>query len=255
MDCEQARERLLDLRRGALSESARAEVTAHLEGCQACRGVDAADAELSAILERHVLSERAPARLRAKLDGRGGTSAPPRRRSRAMGMVTVAAACAALALTLLFGRSSQGGGPMAQEAINDHLRILYSEHPVEVESGGIHTVKPWFTGRVDFAPVVPFAGDDDFPLQGGSVAYFIDRKAAAFLFKRRLHTITLLVFEAQGLPWPSAARARTDAAGAITSRGFHVLLWRAGDLGYALVSDVDTRDLAALRGRIETRTP
>ena len=29
------------------------------------------------------------------------------------------------------------------EAINDHLRVLYSEHPVEIESGGIHQVKPW----------------------------------------------------------------------------------------------------------------
>ena len=33
-------------------------------------------------------------------------------------------------------------------------------------------------------------------------------------------------------------------------RGFNVLLWRDGELGYALVSDVDAADLAALGAKI-----
>lgn len=122
-----------------------------------------------------------------------------------------------------------------------------------MESGGIHQVKPWFTGRLDFAPVVPFAGDDDFPLQGGSVAYFLDRKAAALVFKRRLHTMTLFVFPAEGLPWPPSGDVDLGGArGTLeTARGFHVLLWQKGDLGYAVVSDVDSRDVQALGARIE----
>jgi anti-sigma factor RsiW len=141
---------------------------------------------------------------------------------------------------------------MLTEAVNDHLRVLYSEHPVEVQSGGIHQVKPWFEGRVDFAPVVPFAGDDDFPLQGGSIAYFLDRKAATFVFKRRLHLITLFVFRADGLPWPAIATVPVgDVRGTLeSSRGFHTLLWRKGDLGYALVSDADPKDLETLAGKV-----
>jgi hypothetical protein len=34
-----------------------------------------------------------------------------------------------------------------------------------------------------------------------------------------------------------------------TVRGFHVALWRAGELGYALVSDVDSGELRALAPR------
>ena len=49
----------------------------------------------------------------------------------------------------------------------------------------------------------PSRGDDDFPLVGGSVGYFRDCKAAVFVFKRRLHTITLLVFPPEGLAWPN----------------------------------------------------
>jgi anti-sigma factor RsiW len=35
-----------------------------------------------------------------------------------------------------------------------------------------------------------------------------------------------------------------------TQRGFHVLLWRREDLGYALVSDLDERELGALAEKI-----
>lgn len=63
---------------------------------------------------------------------------------------------------------------MVAEAVNDHLRVLYSERPLEVESSNRHVVKPWFKGKVDFAPDFAFDGDADFPLQGGSVGYFVD---------------------------------------------------------------------------------
>lgn len=67
----------------------------------------------------------------------------------------------------------------------------------------MHQVKPWFEGRLDFAPVVSFLGDQEFPLQGGAVGYFLDRKAAVFIFHRRLDAISLFVFRAGDLPWPA----------------------------------------------------
>jgi anti-sigma factor RsiW len=148
---------------------------------------------------------------------------------------------------------AQAYAQLETEAVNDHLRILYSERPLEVQSGGLHQVKPWFSGRLDFAPVVAFAGDDDFPLQGGAVSYFLDRKAAAFVFKRRLHTISLFVFRSDGLALPTGALVPMGrvSARAARVRGFNVLIWRDGELGYALVSDVDAPDLAALGAKIE----
>jgi anti-sigma factor RsiW len=141
---------------------------------------------------------------------------------------------------------------MVTEAVNDHIRVVSSSHPVEIESGGIHQVKPWFTGRLEFAPRVTFSGDDEFPLVGGSVGYFRDRKAAVFVFKRRLHVITLLVFPAAGLPWPGSGLVPVGALSVSEqdSRGFSVLLWQDAGLGYALVSDVNRRDLETLAARI-----
>jgi anti-sigma factor RsiW len=251
MDCQQARTHLMERRRGRLDAAAAAEVDAHLEGCDACRREDSADRELSAALEQRLPRRAAPDGLRRSLEARWEAK-PVRPTRRALRTFVAMAAGATLAVLAIFAaRRGAASDAMVAEAVNDHLRVVYSENPVEIESGGIHQVKPWFTGRVDFAPVVPFAGDDDFPLQGGAVGYFLDRKAATFVFKRRLHVITLFVFPADGLPWPVIPGRHGGAARATleTSRRFHVLLWRAGDLGYALVSDVDAGELETLAAR------
>jgi anti-sigma factor RsiW len=210
-----------------------------------------ADRELSEALGR--LPRRpAPERLKRELAERWlAPSRPSRlvRWSRLAGALTAGAALAAAVALFLHQRAESK--ELFTEAVNDHLRVLYAERPIEIESGGVHQVKPWFAGRVDFAPVLGFGGDDDFPLQGGSVAYFMDRKAAAFQFKRRLHPITLFVFRAEGLSWPVGTRTIAGQGVATsTARGFHTWLWRREDLGYALVSDVDERDLETLAKKL-----
>jgi anti-sigma factor RsiW len=259
MDCSEARTQLIDRRRGSLAGDETAAVDTHLADCPACRHEDAADAQLSVLLEERLPRRRAPASLRQALEKRWLEPVPrkpiARRWARVARTTAAMAAGAALLWAAMFGlRERASDGTLVEEAVNDHLRVLYSDHPIEVESGGIHRVKPWFEGRLDFAPVVEFGGDDDFPLVGGSVGYFIDRKAATLVFKRRLHEITLFVFRAEGLHWPiTGLRPIGAAQGAVeTRRGFHVALWRQGDLGYALVSDVNEADLLALGAKITT---
>jgi anti-sigma factor RsiW len=94
--------------------------------------------------------------------------------------------------------------------------------------------------------VVSFLGDAEFPLKGGAVGYFLDRKAAVFVFHRRLHSVSLFVVRAEGLPWPAGG----GRAYVTLSRGFNVMLWRSGELGYALVSDVDGAELAQLAAKL-----
>ncbi|HTV17740.1 MAG TPA: hypothetical protein VMG12_03690 [Polyangiaceae bacterium] len=259
MDCTHARMQLLSARRGLLAADDARGVRAHLAGCDACRRADAADAELDRTLER-LPRAPAPEALRRRLAERhlapSNASAPPEANSPprrlSLAIASLAGALAMAAALLLFMRSDRSD-EMFAEAVNDHRRVLYSQHPIEIESGGIHQVKPWFAGKLDFAPAVAYAGDAEFPLQGGSVAVFLDRKAAAFVFTRRLHTITLFVFVADGLPWPTTGSTPLGAqrAFARTTRGFHTLLWRDGDLGYAAVSDVSEPELLELARRIE----
>jgi len=251
MDCNEASAKLLDRRRNKLDARVAAELDAHLETCEACRAEDAKDAALTAALDK-LPRRRASAALKRSLETRWVARPRLARTGGMLAAAGVGAALAAAAFFLYFGWHGRGSSDaIFAEAVNDHLRVLYAEHPVEVQSGGVHQVKPWFAGRLDFAPVLAFGGDDEFPLQGGAVAYFLDRKAAALEFKRRLHAITLFVFRADGLSWPTPSRSIGGQRASIeTQRGFHVLLWRRDDLGYALVSDVDERELLTLGAKI-----
>lgn len=187
--------------------------------------------------------------------------ARPRTRARARALLAILAGASAGAVVglvvLLVGWATVTGGRRSRvdllgeavgEAVNDHLRVVASTHPVEIEGGGIHQVRPWFTGRLDFAPPVTFSGDADFPLVGGSVGYFHEHKAAVFSFRRRLHAITLLVLPAAGLDWPERDLVPVGplSVAVQSARGFTVLLWRDGGFAYVLVSDVNRAELERL---------
>ena len=264
MTCEDAREQLLDYQRGRLAFPAESEVRAHLDGCADCTRDDALEHELTKALEQRLPLHPASIALKRRLAAQWPTPSTQRswwRRWRPVLMPALAFAALLMLVTpvLYYERTaSRMAGERAglvAEAVNDHLRVLASQHPLDIESSDVHQVKPWFEGRLDFAPRVAFEGDAEFPLKGGALGYFRDRKAAVFVYARRLHPITLLVFRADGLPWPT--RAQTPAGPPevyrTVDRGFNVIMWRTDELGYALVSDVDSRDLNALAARIPLR--
>jgi anti-sigma factor RsiW len=280
-DCRETRALLIDYAAGRLDPAARARVESHLPGCASCRHTSAVETALEDALDRRLPRYQAPAALKQALEARflvaprDGPApaklvalAPPRTRElpaprprRWIAPLLSASAAAALTALLMVSLARRAprieDGALVAEALSDHMRVVASTHPLDVESGGMHQVKPWFTGRIDFAPLVAFSGDSDFPLVGGSIGYVFDRKAAVLVFKRRLHAITLLVFPPDGLPWPAQAPVAVGRLSAVAQsrHGFSVLLWRDGDLGYALVSDVARAELETLATKIAGDPP
>jgi anti-sigma factor RsiW len=261
MDCQDVRLRLLAYQRGQLDPAASDGVRVHLAACAGCAHEEAAERALTEALEARLPQHGAPVGLKRRLAAQWPSwpaSAPIARRRWRRPLVAASAVAAALLialpLALLLDRGSPSGeASMVAEAVNDHLRVLASQHPLDIESRGMHEVKPWFEGRLDFAPVLAFQGDEEFPLRGGAIGYFLGRKAAVLVFHRRLHQITLIVFPAEGLPWPTAdPEPLGGGKGAHTrsARGFTVILWRRGELGYALVSDVDRGELTSLATKL-----
>jgi anti-sigma factor RsiW len=169
-----------------------------------------------------------------------------------------AASLTALAfMVTLWWQSGRVSDVLVTEAVNDHLRVLYADRPLEIEGKNPAALRTWFGGRLDFAPALDFAGDSEFALEGAAVAYFIDRKAATFVFKRGNQRISALVFRASGLPWAlrgDAPLGRISASKA-RMRGFNVLLFRDADLGYALVSDLGEPELLRLGEKITAAQP
>jgi len=248
VDCQAARAYLLDAHAGRLAPDLAAAWHAHVNTCPACAHEDAVEQALTESLERRLPQYPASLALKRRLATQWPAESSRRQgwgpRWRWWLMPAAVALLVLLTVPAYFSRRDAGSDRVVDEVVSDHLRILQPERRLGVESGGIHQVKPWFAGRLDFAPVVTFEGDADFPLKGGTVEYLGDRRAAVFVYGRRLHTISLLVFPADGVPLPARGTKL------INTRGFTVLLWRAGDLGYALVSDVDRGELRTLAGRL-----
>jgi len=265
MRCDEVRLHLLDYQEGRLRPEAQNAVRAHLDGCSDCIRADTVEQELTRLLEQRLPQHPASLALKRRLAARWAQPSSPRswwsRWRASLAPALAATAVVLVAAPLVYyeraaSRAAREQTAMVAEAVNDHLRLLASPRSLDVERGGLHQVKPWFAGRLDFAPVVTFEGDADFPLKGGSVGYFRDRKAAVFVYARRLHSITLLVFRADGLAWPARDLIRIGGREAfVTSeRGFTVIVWRRGELGYTLVSDVDAGELKELAGRITPGT-
>lgn len=258
LDCETASSYAWAARRGRLGDGEAEALARHLASCPECRERHRAESALDDALRKSP-REAAPAALKARLAALVSPSTavelPPVKRV-ARWAVPSGLVAAGLALVLGFSavhvQRTRAVRALETEAVSDHLRLLYADRGPEVESGGIHRVKPWFEGKLDFAPVQPFDGDDEFTLSGGSVAYFVDRKAAAFAFKKRLHVITLLVFRSEGLSGlpPDAGREKAPNAAPFQVRGFSGLIWQSGDLGYALVSDTAPADLLRLAQKV-----
>jgi anti-sigma factor RsiW len=251
-DCQTARLQLLDDQRGRLDPDAAAALGAHLARCPECAREEMAEGLLTEQLERHLPQHAAPLALKRRLAAQWASPALPVPPSPGRGQRWHLVAVAAVVLAVIVGAAAMAGrlgrGDPAErlvaEAVNDHLRVLARGPSLDVPSGDMHQVRPWLTGRLDFAPVIRFPGDADFPLRGGTVEYFLDRRAAVAVYGRRLHTVSLFVTRAEGLPWPSPPSVTARA------RGFNVRLWQRDGLGYALVSDLDPSELARLAERL-----
>jgi anti-sigma factor RsiW len=257
MDCASAREMMREKVRGDLEPTDAADVEQHVAGCEECRREEEAERLLDAALRERLPRPEAPASLRRRVEALASPEEAPVRGWRRSWSPAWVAALAAFVALLAFvgGRASRGRmiaeDRLADELVSDHLRVLASAHPLDVESSDSHTVKPWFEGRLDFAPVVP--GDrGELRLDGVALGYVMDRKAAVATYHLRRHRLTLIAFPAAGVS--GLAGSATAPPSRQARRGFEVVTWSAGDVAYALVGDVPGAELERLAGELAAET-
>ena len=250
---------------GELDAANTAAIETHLRGCADCRAELEQIQAVRELIAAAPLRERAPDSLHKRIDlmikaeagpapraqaatrrpsatpGRfawagGGVAAHVLNGRWASGAVTGLIA-ASLALAVVMPQLTQTD--MEDQLVQSHVRSLLVGHLVDIQTSNRHVVKPWFNGKVDFAPPVPELADQGFPLVGGRLDYIDNHEVAAIVYRRHLHVINLFVRPAHS---PSLA-------GEVVTRheGYSLVRWTAGGLEYWAVSDVETGDLRLFR--------
>lgn len=229
---------------GELDAKSAMGVERHLEGCTACRSRYEARRNLADTIHSHAEYFEAPEHLQARVQRQLRKGNLPNAQGRrttspiAKGWMAIAAGIVLFALvtTLVVNllKRPTGSQLLAQEVVAGHIRSLMTDHLVDVASSDRHTVKPWFNGKLDFAPTVRDLALQGFPLAGGRLDYLDGRPVAALVYKSNQHSINLF-------QWPSPGPdARATAVG---TRGYNLLRWKQGGMTYWAISDLNAAEL------------
>jgi anti-sigma factor RsiW len=231
---------------GELDAAAAAALAAHRATCPICQAAAAELTRARALIDPQTLREKLPdavrARIVASIAAAGGAAptakmpASPRVWARwlgtSLGSFGLGAACAAaIAFLLVVPRAGPGLG---DEIVASHIRALQPGHLEDVVSTDQHTVKPWFDGRIDFAPPVKELAAEQFPLKGGRLDYLGGRAVAALVYQHNKHIIDLFI-------WPEESAATSPQTA--QHQGYNIVHWIENGMNFWAVSDVELNEL------------
>lgn len=208
----------------------------HRQDCAQCRDAYAELSATRALLKESGPHYRAPESLRRAIVA-GLGAAPSRPQAPAArgwwreGTSFVFGAALAAGIALLVIAPAQQG--MLDDIVASHIRALQPGHLEDVVSTDQHTVKPWFDGRIDFAPPVKDLAAVHFPLLGGRLDYLGQRPVAALVYGSDKHVIELYVWPGNGDPNPVAA----------AESGYNTVHWSTGGMEFWAVSDLEASRL------------
>ncbi len=220
---------------GELDAAEAARAMHHRANCAICRAAYADFETTRARLRADAPYHRAPENLRRAIVAGLGTAAPRRSRAPAWwrdGVSFGLGAALAAGIALLIIAPAQKD--LVDAVVAGHVRALQQPgHLEDVVSTDEHTVKPWFDGKLDFAPPVKDLAAENFPLLGGRLDYLDDRPVAALIYRHDKHIIDLFVWPERGSLAPVTA----------TRNGYNAIHWREGGMNFWAVSDLEAGEL------------
>jgi anti-sigma factor RsiW len=217
------------------------EIEAHLRDCPVCSVAQANHQALHKAFSADVLYYQPAATLQKRVlkELQRANKAETKRRffswrwGAAVASVALLGVIAALLLPVL--RSNSKDDLLAQEVVSSHVRSLMVEgHLTDVPSSDQHTVKPWFNGKLNFAPTVKDLSEEGFPLIGGRLDYLDNRPVAALVYQHRKHFINLFI-------WASSAADSEEKV--IGRQGYNLIYWQKSGMTSWVISDLNKNEL------------
>jgi anti-sigma factor RsiW len=244
MDCRDVLHLLHPYSDGELDLVRHLQVEHHLAECTECDQHVRELRSLSETLASVPLYHRAPDTLLAKVQTALKRTEFPRiprkqRRFKTPLLATAAGlflvAVAALAGGVFRSKEVKASDRVLDQVIAGHVRSLQACHLTDVPSSDSHTVKPWFTGKLDFSPQVPDLASHGYTLSGGRLDYLADRPVAALIYLCRKHVINLFA-------WPVTDTDESTVR-SFCRQGFHVFHWQDSGVQYWAISDLNAKEL------------
>jgi len=242
MNCSQIQKLLQPHQDGELDAAHEMQVEEHLADCPQCFGIARKLSTLRGALQNDSLRFAAPDALcqsiRAAIAGaaeaeRDTSVARPWPRPWAWAAAAVLLTVAAFSFQF---RTSRSDDRLLSELTASHVRSLMVTHLTDVASTDQHTVKPWFDGKLDFAPPVKDLRDSGFPLVGGRLDYVAGRPVAALVYARQKHFINLFV-------WPMNQPGRDTTPRVAGQNGYHLIQWSHEGMTFWTISDLNEKEL------------
>jgi anti-sigma factor RsiW len=242
MSCPTTEQELMVYLDGELDLTSTLAFERHLAECDSCARALAAQRALREAIGAAGLRYRpTPAQTRRLRQAATAEPAAPRWPSW-RGLQAIAALLLVAVASWSLGRvwPPRPASDLAEQIVSSHVRSLLAGHPADVASTDQHTVKPWFTGKLDYSPTVVDLASHGFPLVGGRLDYLANHPVAALVYRADRHVINLFT-------WPAAYTP--DGSGpepaASEHQGFHMLHWTRGGMTYWAVSDASEERLRA----------
>ena len=242
MNCSQIAKLLQAHHDGELDAAHELQVEEHFADCPQCFAAARNLSTLRGALHNEALRFTAPDALGQSIRTAIAGAAEAEREStttRTWSRPWVWAAAAALLTAAVFSfqfRTSRSDDRLLAELTGSHVRSLMVSHLTDVTSTDQHTVKPWFDGKLDFAPPVKDLRDSGFPLLGGRLDYVAGRPAAALVYARQKHFINLFV-------WPLNQPASDTSPRAEERNGYHLIQWSHEGMTFWAISDLNEKEL------------
>ena len=242
MNCKEARQLIECYSDGELDAVRAQDIEGHLEICAVCLQTLESQRSLHRVLANPNLYSRADSKVSRDIRSAlrriaAEESRPGLKWWRWLAPGLVAVCVVALALVVTRDASMRRDMELA-EITSAHVRSLLATHLTDVASEDRHTVKPWFTGKLDFAPPVKDLSDAGFVLVGGRIDYLNHRAVAALIYKHQRHVVNVFI-------WPTGRQPITTKS--FVRDGFNVVHWSGAQMDFWAVSDLNGVELEKLQ--------